>query len=48
MNTCSVCFHKGNDVHEYPTYSQELQRDTTDYFCKDEEECLKRKEAQGG
>ena len=45
MNTCSCCGITDKNVQEEPTYSQELKRDTTEYLCKDADECLKRKEA---
>ncbi len=42
IRTCSVCKHRGSDVHELPTYSCTLKRDTTDYFCDDIGACLDR------
>ncbi|KKL07019.1 hypothetical protein LCGC14_2590240 [marine sediment metagenome] len=43
---CSKCGYRGIDVHEYPTYSRILDRDVTDYFCKDIEACLDRVEVK--
>ena len=40
--TCEVCGHTGTDVHEYPTYSHSLGRDTTQYQCDDIDACLER------
>lgn len=40
--TCKDCGHTGIDVSEQPTYSVELKRDTTDWFCDDIPACLDR------
>ena len=45
VETCEVCGHTGSDVHEYPTYSNVLGRDTTEYQCDDINACLNRKYA---
>jgi ASC-1-like (ASCH) protein len=45
QNTCEVCGHQGVDVHEYPTYSAVLNRDTSEYQCDDIDACLNRKYA---
>ncbi|MDD4873352.1 MAG: hypothetical protein PHE15_00015 [Dehalococcoidales bacterium] len=45
VETCEVCGHRGSDVHEYPTYSNVLGRDTTEYQCDDIDACLNRKYA---
>jgi len=47
VHTCLVCGHTGTDVHEYPTYSKVLGRDTTEYQCDDIEDCLVRKCGDG-
>jgi len=44
-HTCRICGHEGVDVHEYPTYSQVLGRDTTEYQCDDITACLDKKYA---
>jgi len=43
MIKCEVCGYEGEDVHEYPTYSKVLGRDTTEYQCDDITACLDRK-----
>ena len=43
QKTCEVCGHTGTDVHEYPTYSRVLGRDTTEYQCDNIDTCLDRK-----
>jgi hypothetical protein len=45
VETCEVCGFRGTDVHEYPTYSNVLGRDTTEFQCKDITACLNRKYA---
>jgi hypothetical protein len=45
VEACEVCGHRGVDVHEYPTYSQVLKRDTTEMQCDDINACLNRKYA---
>ena len=47
VHTCSVCGHAGQDVHEYPTYSKALGRDTIEYQCEDIAACLDRKYGDG-
>ncbi len=42
--TCEECGHCDTDVHEVPTYSQVLGRDTTAYLCDDIYHCLKRQD----
>lgn len=42
IRTCEVCGHEGTDVHFYPTYSKELDRDTLELQCEDITSCLKR------
>ena len=43
IRTCQVCGHEGIHIHEYPTYSNVLKRDTTELQCDDITACLDRK-----
>jgi len=43
VKTCEVCGMTSRNIHEYPTYSKVLGRDTTEYQCDEINECLGRK-----
>lgn len=43
LRVCEVCGRIETGIHEYPTYSRVLGRDTTEYQCDDIDACLNRK-----
>jgi len=45
-HTCTICGHRGVDVHEYPT--RVFCKDTTDCFCDNFADCHARKVTRGG